>query len=46
MLRKSFREGIGVRSQESGVRSQESGGDFKISFPSLALNKNARFLKL
>ncbi|MFM5992721.1 MAG: hypothetical protein ACKO9J_21940 [Sphaerospermopsis kisseleviana] len=25
MLRKSFREGIGVRSQESGVRSQESG---------------------
>ncbi|WP_265586264.1 hypothetical protein [Sphaerospermopsis aphanizomenoides] len=25
MLKKSFREGIGVRSQESGVRSQESG---------------------
>ncbi|MFM6104965.1 MAG: hypothetical protein ACKPEO_03035 [Sphaerospermopsis kisseleviana] len=23
LLRKSFREGIGVRSQESGVRSQE-----------------------
>ncbi|MBD2146788.1 hypothetical protein [Sphaerospermopsis sp. FACHB-1194] len=28
MLRKSFREGIGVRSQESGVRSQEEIGKF------------------
>ncbi|MFM6037615.1 MAG: hypothetical protein ACKPBB_08145 [Sphaerospermopsis kisseleviana] len=40
MLRKSFREGIGVRSQESGVRSQESGGDLKISLPSLEIPKN------
>ncbi|MBD2145729.1 hypothetical protein [Sphaerospermopsis sp. FACHB-1194] len=45
MLRKSFREGIGVRSQESGVRSQESGGDLKISLPSLEIPKNAHFFR-
>ncbi|MBD2134791.1 hypothetical protein H6F47_20765 [Sphaerospermopsis sp. FACHB-1094] len=50
MLRKFFREGIGVRSQESGVRSQESGvrsqesgEDLKISLPSLEIPKNAHF---
>jgi len=45
LLRKSFREGIGVRSQESGVRSQESGGDLKISLPSLEIPKNAHFFR-
>ncbi|MFM6157348.1 MAG: hypothetical protein ACKPE3_30850 [Sphaerospermopsis kisseleviana] len=45
MLRKSFREGIGVRSQESGVRSQESGEDLKISLPSLEIPKNAHFFR-
>ncbi|MFM6156756.1 MAG: hypothetical protein ACKPE3_27810 [Sphaerospermopsis kisseleviana] len=45
MLRKSFRDGIGVRSQESGVRSQESGGDLKISLPSLEIPKNAHFFR-
>ncbi|MFM6158871.1 MAG: hypothetical protein ACKPE3_38795, partial [Sphaerospermopsis kisseleviana] len=38
MLRKSFREGI-------GVRSQESGGDLKISLPSLEIPKNAHFFR-
>jgi hypothetical protein len=36
MLRKSFHEGI-------GVRSQESGGSLKIPFPSLEIPKNAHF---
>jgi hypothetical protein len=36
LLRKSFHEGI-------GVRSQESGGGLKISLPSLEISKNARF---
>ncbi|MFM6154016.1 MAG: hypothetical protein ACKPE3_13635 [Sphaerospermopsis kisseleviana] len=38
MLRKSFREGIGVRSQESGE-------DWKISLPSLEIPKNAHFFR-
>ncbi|MDB9442518.1 hypothetical protein PN497_14270, partial [Sphaerospermopsis kisseleviana CS-549] len=38
LLRKSFREGI-------GVRSQESGGDLKISLPSLEIPKNAHFFR-
>ncbi|MFM6153878.1 MAG: hypothetical protein ACKPE3_12915 [Sphaerospermopsis kisseleviana] len=39
MLRKSFREGIGVRSQESGE-------DLKISLPSLEIPKNAHFFSI